>query len=154
MDNWEKYEPGERENYVHFSRWGKDHWSTLAYVECKCVDDNGVLDNRKMRTNPRLHRTLVGVTFGQIQDGSAHPTIARNGEIEQHDDWSCLEDMAAFGLLDMYVRTVKNREVFGCDEAKVELTELGQIVAAELREHKGRGGNFADFEYPNLLCQR
>lgn len=151
MVTWEKYEPGNRESYVHFSRWGKDHWSTLAYVECRAVDDGGVLDNRRMRTNPRLHRTLVGVTFGQMQDGSAYPTRLKDGEIEPHDDWSCLEDMAAYGLLNMYVRTTNDREVFGCDQAKVELTEVGQIVAAELREHKASGGNFAGFEYPQML---
>lgn len=148
---WEKYEPGNKENYVHFSRWGKDHWSTLAYVECVAVDDGGVIDNRRMRTNPRLHRTLVGVTFGEMQDGSRYPTILKDGEMNKHDDWSCLEDMAAFGLLDMYCRTVKHGEVFGCDEAKIELTELGQLVAAELREHKARGGVFGNFEYPAIL---
>lgn len=149
--NWEKYEPRNKDNYIHFNRWGKDHWSTLAYAETRIVDGDGIIDNRRMRTNPRLHRTLVGITFGEIQDGSKYPTRLKDGEVEPHDDWSCLEDMAAFGLLNMYYRTAKHNQVFGCDETRIELTELGQIVAAELREHKGRGGNFADFRYPAIL---
>jgi hypothetical protein len=144
---WERYEPGSKECYIPPGKWGKDHFSTLAYAETQAVDNGGVLDNRRMRTHARVHRHMVGkMPWGEMNDGGNYPTILRGGEKEEkHDDWSCLEDMAAHGLLVMEVRVVEPGIPFGGSEGRVTLTPLGQRVCAKLREHKARGGNFSEF---------
>lgn len=38
--------------------WGRDHWSTLAFIETLCVDHHGGLSDkhrRNMRCNPERH---------------------------------------------------------------------------------------------------
>lgn len=142
---WIKYEP-EGSGYVFPKDWGKDHWSIFAYAVSCIVGKEGVLDNSKMRTNTRIHREMVYISpFGTTSDGSVYPTILKFGKIEKHDDWSCLEDMVAAGLLNIFFTKISH-EAFGCCKAKAELTDKGWGVARKLIEHKNAGGNFANFE--------
>ncbi len=141
LNKWETYETGSAEVRCSMTRWGKDHWSTFAYIETRTVDYKGILNNRHMRANPRLHRE-----FAHIQDGKDYPTIIKGGDvIENHDDWSCLEDMVANDLVRVWVKQVETR-VFNNSLARVELTETGRWVANQLREHKAAGGMYATFE--------
>lgn len=119
-------------------QFGKDHWATFAYIETRIVDHQGVPDNRHMRTHPKLHPGL-----GHL-DGSAHPTRLKNSKtIEDHDDWSCLEDCEAHNLLEHIGTGI-------CPRYK--LTPKGSRVAGALRAHKAAGKNFIDFNPPeNLL---
>ena len=105
--------------YISMNSWGKDHWSTLAYIEDCCVDKKGVLDNRKMRCNARLHRELANISnIGTLVDGKDSHTRLNDGtEIGNHDDWSCVEDMEHEGLLTYKMLTV-NKQPFGCYKAK------------------------------------
>jgi hypothetical protein len=48
------------ERHVPIEEWGKDHWSLLGYIECRCVDHQGVPDHSHMRTNAGRHPGLVG----------------------------------------------------------------------------------------------
>ena len=138
--------------YIPIERWGKDHWSTLGYLETRVVDHGGKIVNRNMRCHPRLHRELVGIGFGsEIQDGSAYPTRLKEGVVEKHDDWSCLEDMVAAGLIRAYFWQ-ETDEIFGGSRARVEFTEWGLIVAGQLRTHKASNGTFATFE-PVVLVE-
>lgn len=140
---WIPYEP-EGNDYIPVERWGKDHWSTFAYLETRAVDQKGVIDNRRMRCNLRLHREFAfNVGFGAI-DGSAYPTRLRDGQAEPHDDWSCLEDMVAAGLVHAEFHRSASK-AFGGGEARVTLTPEGLQVAAALRAHKANGGSFGDF---------
>lgn len=142
---WVTYSP-QGQGYIPISQWGVDHWQTLAYLETRAVDFKGIIDNRHMRTNPRLHRNLVGsLPLGGIQDGSRYPTRLREGEQYGHDDWSCLEDMAAIGLLKAYVRIRDAGAAFGGYEARIDLTPLGLEFAAHLRGHKATGGTYHNF---------
>ena len=144
---WEKYE-AEGEDFVPMDRWGKDHWSTLAYAETCAVDNSGALENARLRCNSCLHRPFVYVDgLGVMHDGSAYPTRLKDGELQNHDDWSCLDDAVAAGLIEMKWRKVYrgNNRVFGFAVAQVTLTPLGLQVAAELRAYKAGGGNFASF---------
>lgn len=142
---WIEYQPeGE---YVPMSNFGKDHWSTFAYLETLCVDpkgERGLIDNRKMRVNPRLHRQ-----FANGQDGSGYTTRTKSDNIQRHDDFSCLEDLVANKLISAWSAEMYEGEVFGHMVAKVELTALGHVVAGQLREHKALGGNYQDFD-PDL----
>lgn len=148
---WTAYKP-EGDDYIPVGRWGKDHWSTFAYLETVTVDKQGIVDNRRMRTHPRIHRELVGITFGHIQDGSSYPTMLKDGTSqERHDDWSCLEDMVAAGFIQAEFHTRRHGELFGRDEARVRLTDLGRAMAALLREHKADGGSFNSFNPTGVL---
>ena len=125
---------------IPMDKWGKDHWSTLAYVETRCVDHDGRLGIRQMRCHPRLHRRLAheGSMFG----GMPAPTRLREGTtVEPHDDWSCVEDMIAEGLL-----TTEDEDAALCGESpRFVLTRKGSEVAGALRSHKAGGGSFATF---------
>lgn len=147
MSAWTKYQ-AEGNGYIPMERWGEDHWSTLAYLETRAVDARGVIRNTNMRTHARLHRHFVGLMFDGIQDGSMYPTRLNDGtELDKHDDWSCLEDMAAAGLLACESRVVRPQDMFGDSEARIKFTPLGLQVAAALRSHKAAGGNFDAFAY-------
>jgi hypothetical protein len=125
--------------------WGKDHWSLLAYVECCCVDGRsgvGTLDKRRLRTNEHRHplhavnspATRWKPNYGTRLKGffeACDPAL----QIPMHDDWDCLNDLEAAGLI----------EVFSEANALVELTAHGISVSGQLRAHKAIGGVFATF---------
>ena len=145
MAIWVKYEANGSGDYVPVEKWGKDHWSTFAYLETRTVDHRGIIDNRHMRCTMRLHRTFAVKNLGVWQDAARYPTILKGGEkLENHDDWSCLEDMVEAGLIEAWNTISPNH--FGGAEAKVKLTEMGLVCASLLREHKANGGSFAMFD--------
>jgi hypothetical protein len=129
---------------VPMALWGKDHWSTFAYIETRCVDHEGVPNREHMRCTPKIH---PGLTNSANQSFSTdYPTRLKGGihegkplsvEKKDHDDWSCLEDAESAGLL-INIGTGIN-PVF-------RLTDLGRKVADQLRLHKSNGGRFATFE--------
>jgi len=128
-DTYRKQKP------IAMSQWGKDHWSTLAYIECRCVDHGGVPDRRHMRANPELHPQ-----FAHIAWEDDIPTRRKGGKLKHnHDDWSCVDDMVAEGLV-RWLGTGMN-PVF-------KLTERGLAVCTAIRKHKASGGNFAGFIPP------
>ena len=138
----------EGNDYVSVKRWGQDHWSTLAYLETRATDAKGVIDNRRMRCNSRLHRHFVyRLAFTPVQDGSKYPTRLNDGELDQHDDWSCLEDMVKAGLLRAWYRDCCPSELFGGYEARIELTDTGRQVANILRGHKASHGKYSTFRW-------
>lgn len=119
-------------------RWGKDHWSTFAYVGTRCVDYKGVLDKSHMRTKRDKHPNLEGESQKRfLSADKEYPTRLRNyfkdktDCVTDHDDWDCIEDMVAAGLL------VK------IDEAYYQLTEEGWRVDNLIRQHKAAGNNYA-----------
>jgi hypothetical protein len=97
------------------NRWGEDHWALLSYVVA-CFD--GSLDLDRLRCN--------GST--RLKDPS--------DRVIGHDDWDCLEDLEAAGLVEIISRLA----------GIVHLTEKGNAVAFRLREHKWNGQAFATFE--------
>lgn len=108
--------------------WGKDHWSTLGYAECRLVDNKGTICNAHMR----------GVACGQ---DAGYPTRLRLGvELPNHGDYDCLFDAEAAGLLEL--------SGTGLHPQVKALTERGKLVCAALRSHKQNGGAFGTFTYP------
>lgn len=132
---------------IPMSKWGKDHWSTLAYLETLAVDHSGIAKpvNARMRTNEKRHPHLVGGDFGMGigglgsgLGGSKYPTRLKDGEVKDHDDWDCVDDAVEEGLIED-VGTGLNRAY--------KFTKLGKKVMAKLREFKQEGGNFQDFVF-------
>jgi predicted transcriptional regulator len=113
--------------------FGRDHWSTFAYIETRVVDHGGVPHRPHMRCHGDRHPFLVLPE----QDGREHPTRLRDGaKLAHHDDWDCLDDLEREGLVQNTGSAV-NRQY--------ALTDRGREVAAQLRAHKGAGGGFATF---------
>lgn len=136
---WVEYEAGDPEQYVSVDQFGKDHWSTLAYLETCCCDNDGLIKNQHMRCNNRLHRG-----FSHTVD-SDHPTRLKEEELQNHDDWSCVEDFVAAGYVRLEFRQV-NDKTFGNLEAKVQLTDDGFDVVYRLRRWKANGRTFGNFQ--------
>ena len=147
---------------ISLSRWGRDHWSTLAYLETRAVDQGGVIKNAHMRTSVKRHPLFAARGgLGSPTDSGKYPTSYRDGEMPEHDDWDCLNDMVEAGLLSVkpanpelweipvgsrgpikYRRSIPTKEL----KVTVKLTELGQRVAGELRAYKQeKGSRFAEF---------
>lgn len=146
--------------------WGKDHWSTLAYVEVLCVDKRRI-SLARMRCDVQRHPALlssVGVAIPK-----RYPTFLRTGELPDHDDWDCLRDAEAEGYLKIYggskgvlvdvepgkrgplaVRAQRTPlNIFGrseiCYPPRVRITVKGLHVVALLRQYKAQGGSFGGF---------
>ena len=133
--------------------FGKDHYSLLAYVETLCVDSSkggvGEIDKRRVRCNPRRHplhnvNANMGVTGWKPDWGTRLSGFWTNADLTNpkrqigfHDDWDCLDDLDAAGLL----------EVLSEANGYVKLTDKGLTVAGLLRAWKAKGGMFETFQY-------
>lgn len=125
--------------------WGKDHWSLLAFIECLCVDQKGVLDDKRrmnMRCNPARHPMHGYFPRGDVpwkpDYGSRlkHYFQDKAHQMPEHDDFDCAEDFEHAGLL----------ENNGTGINPVwKLTPKGLEITAKLRAHKANGGNFSSF---------
>lgn len=134
--------------------WGKDHWTTFAYIETCCVDREGRLDLERMRCDPRVHRNLANTANRVATGGGQYPTRLADGtEAHGHDDWSCAEDAVALGLLTMDDEGAIQRGSYLSRHGRVvqghsprfSLTKQGAEVAALLRQHKASGGGTSTF---------
>lgn len=122
---------------INVSEFGKDHWSTLTYLETRCVDHKGRIDIRNMRCNSERHPGQAHIPIERENGKFKYPTALRDGKFEpEHDDWDCIDDLEAAGFL----------KTFGTGiHPEVGLTDEGWAVAGRLRRHRGAGGQFADF---------
>ena len=118
-------------------RWGKDHWSTLAYIETRIVDHKGEPNREQMRCDVAIHPQFANRANRGLLPDKKYPTRLNDGtELPGHDDWSCMDDAEAVGFV------VNN----GTGLHRVyALTDAGTEVCNALREHKRKGGNFGEF---------
>lgn len=141
------------DEYITMDLWSKDHWSTLAYIETVMVDIGGfqVGFDARMRSNRRNFRVMKEecskpkrVTASNplgIPMNSDQGTILKNGKmVENHDDWACVQDMAAEGLFIEGVEGVEPKKV-------LRLSPKGSELISRLRQHKAAGGTFKNFDY-------
>lgn len=127
---------------IPLSDFGRDHWSTFGYIECRCVDDKGIPNMTHMRSNPARHPGLSprGQGFGGWKPEYSTRLKGHTAEspklVHGHDDWDCADDLEAAGLI----------EIKGSGINPVwKLTDRGLRIAARLRMHKGDGGSFSTF---------
>ena len=142
---------------VPVALFGKDHWSLLAYVETVCVDGKGAVGSivkSRLRGNEHTHPLLAVnaraapwranystrlAGFFDFADRSDTDKAVQAGlQLLGHDDWDCLDDLAAAGYL----------EILSMVNGFVRMLPLGQVTTALLRDFKTKGGQFADFRLP------
>lgn len=129
--------PDNKLKPVPVELWGKDHWSTLMYIETRCVDHDGCPNRDHMRCDTALHPGLGGQH--RPSHGRVPPTRLNNGrEVLDHDDWSCLEDAESAGFLEWTGTGI--HPVF-------RLTPLGWKVTHALRQHRAAGKKLVDFRW-------
>jgi hypothetical protein len=110
---------------VPMNRWGKDHWTTFAYVEDAWVNHSGLLDHDRLRCDRSRHpmfyaskRMMLRAGSGSA-DGSRYATRLKTEELGDnglygavdlfgHDDYDCLNDAIVAGLIE--VRMPEPRE--------------------------------------------
>ena len=117
----------EREDpQVSLERFGKDHWSTFAYVETRTVDYRGTIDHDHMRCNELRHplfagagkrASVVGGTSGakyatRLKKASRVSGQWESEELFNHDDYDCLNDLIGEGLLEVAMPEVNENGVY------------------------------------------
>lgn len=118
------------------ANWGTDHWSTFAFLETCAVDRKGVIDIQRMRCDPVRHPGLINNSNLSFPK-SKYPTLLKEGNKENHDDWDCFEDLIAMGLCTW--------EGTGIHPI-VKFTDKGRVLAGMLRAYKATGGPFKSFD--------
>lgn len=116
---------------ISIKEWGRDHVSTLLYVENRCVDQGGKPAIEHMRCDPARHPGLAH----RGSEGKPSPTRLAQGVLENHDDWDCIDDFEAWGLL---------RNTGTGIHPVWKLTELGWAVAHALRRARAEGTKVTD----------
>lgn len=121
-------------------RWGKDHWSLLLYVETRCVDYHGLLDDNHMRNKrivdgARAWNPDYGTRLASHDLGGGKTQLG--DRLPGHDDYDCLEDIERAGLI-KNVGTGLNPQIV--------MTDLGYSYITKLRKWKADGGQCSDFK--------
>lgn len=127
----------ERQPVATLENFGRDHWTTFLYIETRCVDHGGVPNRVHMRCDRRRHPLFAHMVPADGMRESGYPTRLRDGaELHDHDDWDCVADLMAEGLL----------ENFGLSMDPVyRLTQDGIRVASLLRVYKSTKGTLDGF---------
>ena len=120
---------------IAIEAFGQDHWSTFAYLETRCVDHRGRPDKRNMRCDPIRHPGH-GHDIPVVAMNTKCPTRLSVGELHNHDDWDCVDDMVAAGLVE-----IDGTGLF----PTWKLTDFGKRTAGSLRAHRQDGGKYATF---------
>ncbi len=159
--------------------FSSDHWTTFLYVEERAVNHHGLLNHNQLRCHKLRHPVFYSYKVHAASphaDGARYPTRIKDPstspparvEVADHDDYDCLTDLAAAGLVTVampevgpdgvYVdaagravetttgHTILPGFVTGYAElvlaahASWRLTDLGAVVAGQLRYHRAGGG--------------
>lgn len=143
-----------KDNFIPIQLWGKDHWSTLAYLETHDVNKGGfkVQFDPKMRQNrrnfrimPRLKQSQQEMGIGVVMNPDYGSRLNNGKYAKNHDDWNCVQDFAEVGFLRIGENTISADEVQ--PKEVLHLTDLGRSCAARLREHEANGGTFSNFKF-------
>lgn len=153
--------------HVPMKRFGKDHWSTLGYVET-CVVDKGS-DRLNTMTGMTVNSSGLAPNGGQLNllrmrcNEKRHPLLKM---LTPHGSVMKFKPEHSTRLRRYFSTRAKSREMAqGHDDwdclqdmerhglleiistvnGIIVLTAKGLRVAALLRQHKASGGNFADF---------
>lgn len=132
---------------VPMSRWGKDHWTTFAYVETRWVDHRGMIDHDHMRCDRSRHPMFYAAkrrtaAFGTDADGARYATRLKTGtpgpdgrwgvvDLFGHDDYNCLDDAIREGLIAVTMPVAADETYFTDAWGKVVTVPGGEIIRAD-----------------------
>jgi len=122
--------------------WGRNHWNLLAYVETRCVDYKGIVTCLHMRVHIDRHKDLIKNEAPIFTERAEKrlPTMLKDGvELSNHDDYDCIDDLIAAGLIKPLGRDVQFT-VFS-------MTEQGWKAAHLLRQHRAALQEFETFTF-------
>lgn len=121
---------------IPMGSFGKDHLSTLLYIESLITDGAGDGLARphqdRMRQEPGRPHRGHGKPHPRCEPQRYASRLADGTHLFGHDDWDCVDDLAAEGLA---IRDNKDAM-----RPTVRLTDYGRVYAAKLREHLGNNG--------------
>jgi hypothetical protein len=131
---------------VPIELFGRDHWSTLCYLETRAVDYKGVIGNRHMRCDLSHHPTYEHEcsSLSDISPTRLKGCLSDSDEIlalKNHDDWDCVDDFIAAGLVFL-------KHISIC-RASITLSAVGWTIAGSLRKHRAEGSSFSNFIIPD-----
>jgi hypothetical protein len=118
---------------IPIEMFGKDHWSTFAYICCRIAGHEGVPEKAHMRTDLDLHPALGD---GHLNETKYPTRLAGGVDMPDHDDWDCAEDLEAAGLILQH--GTGSNPVFA-------LTDKGWKRFRHLTEFKNSGGSFGEY---------
>ncbi len=127
----------EANNATPIALWGRDHWSTFSYIGYVIVHYQGVPTKARMRTDADLHPGLIGAQQlrGIQYRDTKHPTRLKGGiELDDHDDWSCVEDMVGLGLVEWNGTGM---------HPKFDFTKVGWTLHERVEKYLAAGGQLA-----------
>jgi hypothetical protein len=144
-------------DYIPMSHWGKDHWSTLGYAETVMVECGGfqVGADVRMKAGRRNFRVMAqgcskpkrsgfkNSAFASVMELSQSTKLNNGQVVTGHDDWSCIQDMAAEGLFQQGPEDVEPGVV-------LTLSEKGNLIVNALREFKRNKGQYGQFRWPDV----
>lgn len=126
----------KKQNYTE-AGFGKQHWSLLAFIETQVVDKAFPLDHRRMSCNEKKRGISNGSPFGWDDKYSTQNKFGVC-EISGHDDIDCFEELINEGFI------INNGTLLNMYP---QLTDKGWKCIGQLREFKGKGGNYIDFVF-------
>ncbi len=117
--------------------WGKDHWSLLAYLECRAVDHRGHVDMRRMRVNSVKRGVANGASERWKPESG---TRLKDGSIPNpdHDDIDVFQELEDAGLVQNLATDLNP-----C----VQITPVGFEVVHLIRQAGAAGGRYKDFNW-------
>lgn len=116
-------------------KFGKDHWSTLMFLETQIVDKAFPIDLRRLRINSIKRPFGNGCPFPW---SDSNGTRFKDGSINaNHDDIDVIDELEEAGYIEN-CGTVIN--------IYPKLKDKGWKVCEALRKHKGSGGSFKTFD--------
>jgi hypothetical protein len=127
---------------VPVERWGRDHFRTLLYVVSCVVGRDGQCESARMRQwSGRPLRGWGDSHAFALAGMKNYPTkLAGGAELHDHDDWDCVEDMVAAGMVlweGTGMHPILKLTPYGWRVAQTltELNQAGLVVSKMTHEH-------------------
>ena len=107
--------------------FGRDHETTLLYIETCCVDHAGIVKKEHLRCDGARHPLRQSRYARDLPKHTASTRLADGSLLSEHDDWDCIDDMIACGWL---------LDTGGLTDPQFVLTDAGWAQAQRLRRER------------------
>lgn len=145
--------------WIPMENWGLDHWSQFAYMATVMFEQGGFQCgfDPKMRQNRRNFRVMMDQfpnpkrngrnnAKGVVMEEKWKTRLTDAESPRDHDDWSCVQDMANAGMFNVAAGQVQ-------PGVWINFSNLGYKYLDLLNKHKMTGGTFAEFKPLTLMIE-